>query len=276
MLLVDGRQIGLGFQAKATTSGGEPGEQVASAGPRLRPFFGYFGGKWRDTLPNYPPPRHDTIVEPFAGSAGYSLRYPSKNVVLCEINPVVAGVWKYLIGAQPAEVLAIPDIPAGGSVDDLHLIPEAAALVGFWLNRGTSSPRKHPSKWMRDGIRPGSFWGDRVRKTIASQVEHIRHWKVYECSYADCPVDGEATWFVDPPYETTGHHYTFGSKGIDYAALAVWCRERKGQTIVCETNGAAWLPFKPLASVKTTRRGKLSPEVFWTSDHPAEHPDPAS
>ena len=41
---------------------------------RLRPFFCYYGGKWR-AAPKYPPPEHDTIVEPFAGAAGYATRY---------------------------------------------------------------------------------------------------------------------------------------------------------------------------------------------------------
>ena len=39
----------------------------------LKPFWRYYGGKYR-AAPAYPPPRLGTIVEPFAGSAGYSLR----------------------------------------------------------------------------------------------------------------------------------------------------------------------------------------------------------
>lgn len=50
----------------------------------MRPFFGYYGGKWRDAVKNYPAPEHAVIVEPFAGSAGYALRYPDRKVVLCE------------------------------------------------------------------------------------------------------------------------------------------------------------------------------------------------
>jgi hypothetical protein len=53
------------------------------ATPRLRPFFGYYGGKWRDAVKHYPPPEHTRIVEPFAASAGYSLRYPDRKVILC-------------------------------------------------------------------------------------------------------------------------------------------------------------------------------------------------
>ncbi|MFP2925233.1 hypothetical protein ACLESO_08445 [Pyxidicoccus sp. 3LG] len=238
----------------------------------LRPFFGYYGGKWRDALKHYPVPRYGMIVEPFAGSAGYALRYADRKVVLCEIDPILAAVWHYLIRVKPEEILAISDLAPNGSVDDLAVCQEARWLVGFWLNRAASSPRKRPSRWMRDGIRPGSFWGQRVRETIASQVEAIRHWKVYNCSYADCPESGPATWFVDPPYQQAGKHYRFGSEGLDFAALAKWCKSRTGQVLVCENAGATWLPFRALADVKTTRAGRRSMEVLWTNDAEAEAP----
>ena len=204
-------------------------------------------------------------MEAFAGSAGYALRYPRRKVILCEIDPILAGIWRYLIRVEPKEILAIPDIESDGSVEDLKVSEEARWLVGFWLNRATASPRRSPSKWMRDGIRPGSFWGERVRQTIASQVDEIRHWEVYEGSYADLPQLHVATWFVDPPYETAGKHYRFGSEQIDYAALADWCTSRPGQVIVCENKGAHWLPFSDLADVKTTRAKMRSREVVWIS-----------
>lgn len=232
----------------------------------LRPFFGFYGGKWRDAIKHYPAPLHKTIVEPFAGSAGFSVRYAHLDIVLCEADPIIASVWTYLTKVKPKEILKIPDVPLDGTVEDLNLAQEAEWLVGFWLNRGASRPRKRPSKWMRDGIRPGSFWGDRVRETIASQVESIRHWKVHNCSYEDCPVVGPATWFVDPPYQHAGKHYTHGSEGLDFDALGEWCRSRDGQVIVCENDGADWLPFRDLADVKTTRAGQRSKEVIWTNE----------
>lgn len=233
--------------------------------PFLRPFFGFFGGKWRDTPRQYPAPQHNTIVEPFAGSAGYSLRYYWKKVVLCEKDPIIAGVWAYLIKVRPHEILRLPDIGPADCVDELRACPEAKSLIGLWLNRGVARPRKSPSAWMRDGIRPGSFWGERVRNTIALQLEHIRHWRIYNTSYEGCPVRGSATWFIDPPYQKAGHHYRYGSRQIDYTELSEWCRSRRGLTIVCENRGADWLPFGPLRSTKTTRAGRRSKEVVWTA-----------
>lgn len=237
----------------------------------MRPFFGFYGGKWRDALKYYPRPTHNTIVEPFAGSAGYSVRYFDRQVVLGEKDPVIFGVWDYLIKTPASEILAIPDLEEGQSVGDLPICQEARWLVGFWLNRAASRPRANPSAWMREGIRPGSFWGDRVRNTIASQVDRIRHWKVYNCSYEEIPWEGEATWFIDPPYQKQGRHYHYGAEDIDFPALGAWSCGRRGQVIVCEQNGADWLPFGTLAMTKTTRVGVRSHEVLWTKDdYPAD------
>jgi site-specific DNA-adenine methylase len=237
----------------------------SGSAPQLRPFFGFYGGKWRDALKHYPPPAHDTIVEPFAGSAGYALRFCDRKVILCDLDPVLAGVWSYLIKVRPQEILRIPDLASDQTVDDLDICQEARWLIGFWLNRGVATPRRKPSKWMRIKIRPGSFWGERVRTTLARQVSAIRHWKVYNCSYVDAPAPKLATWFIDPPYQRAGQHYRFGSADIDYTALSTWCQQRKGQVMVCENQGADWLPFQPLASVKTTR-SKRSKEAVWICD----------
>lgn len=228
----------------------------------VRPFFGFYGGKWRDAL-DYQEPLHNTIVEPFAGSAGYAVRHHEKNVILCEIDPRIAGVWRFLIRSSAKDIRKIRDLRDGESVDDLPICQEAKWLVGLWLNRGVAGPRKKPSRWMRDKIRPGSFWGARVRNTIASQVELIRHWKVYECSYEECPISRAATWFIDPPYQNAGRHYRYDSSQIDYSALARWCRSRRGQVIVCENEGADWLAFSEHNHTKTTRPDQRSKEVIW-------------
>lgn len=251
-----------GAEGRPPTAVARPPADVSE----LRPFFGYYGGKWRDTLKHYPAPAHSTIVEPFAGSAGYSLRYASRSVTLCELDPILFGVWSYLIRVSPAEILGIPDVPIGGSVDDLKIPQEARWLVGFWMNRGAASPRKSPSKWMREGVRPGSFWGNRVRQTIARQVDSVRHWRITQGSYEACDVTGPATWFIDPPYQVAGTHYKFGSADIDFRRLGEWCRSRRGQVIVCENEGADWLPFRDLADIKTTRTGRRSREVIWTQE----------
>jgi hypothetical protein len=38
----------------------------------LKPFFCFYGGKWR-VAPHYPAPEHTMVVEPFAGASGAGL-----------------------------------------------------------------------------------------------------------------------------------------------------------------------------------------------------------
>lgn len=226
----------------------------------LRPFFSFYGSKW-NLGRHYPAPAHSHVIEPFAGSAGYSLYHCQRRVVLVDVNPMVAGIWQYLIRAKASEILALP---AGAeSMDDIHGPQEAKWLVGFWLGRATAFPRKSLSKWGRCGRWPTSFWGEYIRGRIASQVDHIRHWTARCASFESCE-DIAATWFVDPPYEIQGKHYR--SPPLDRARLAAWCRARRGQVVVCENVGATWLPFEPfrIARANSSRgKGRVSREAVW-------------
>lgn len=228
----------------------------------LKPFFTFYGGK-RRAAPRYPAPRYDTIREPFAGSAGYSVLHAEKRVILSDIDPIIVGVWDYLIKTPSSEILLLPDLHSGEDVRSLPIPQEAQWLIGFWLNKGASRPRRMPSAWMRSGTHNDSYWGSAIRARIASQVEKIRHWTIRHGSW-DTEPDDEATWFVDPPYETAGTHYRFSC--IDYRSLGEWCMSRRGQVMVCENVGAKWLPFQEFADIKgnpSKRGGKVSREAIW-------------
>lgn len=234
----------------------------------MRPFFTFYGGKWR-AAPHYPPPTYGTIIEPFAGSAGYSMRYPDRQVVLVEKDPLIAETWRYLLHATPSEILTLPDIGPAQSVDDLDVSDGAKLLIGWWLNRGAQRSCKTLSAWGRSGKFPLQFWGAAVRARIASQVDTVRHWNLIEGDYTLSP-DIEATWFIDPPYRRAGRYYACGSGGIDYAALAAWCRSRRGQVTVCENVGADWLPFRPWRKCKSNESlhgGKVSHEAIWLQEN---------
>lgn len=231
----------------------------------LWPFFTFFGGKWR-AAPRYPRPAWGTIIEPFAGSAGYALRYPSRQVVLVERDPVIAETWRYLLTATSTEIRNLPLNVS--NTDDLVLPEGARHLIGFWLNKGTTGPCRMPSAWMRSGIRPNSQWGEAIRERIASQVDQIRHWQLVEGDYTKAP-NIPATWFIDPPYVGAGRSYRFGSRQLDYSDLAKWCRSRAGQVMVCENTGADWLPFRPFMAIKSTsgrQRTGVSDEALWSND----------
>ena len=227
----------------------------------LRPFFSYYGSKWR-MAPKYPAPRHARLVESFAGAAGYSLRYPEHKVELYDANPVICGLWDYLIHASERDIL---DLPVNiDSVEDAQVCQEAKWLIGFWFNVCASSPCKTRTKWASAS---GAGWGEKIRARVASQLSAIRHWKVEQCSYTDIETDEDGSWFVDPPYVVSGRYYIFNGSQIDYEHLGQWCRQLPGQVIVCEQEGAAWLPFDPLGTFPGQRKPSI--EVIWTNDIPS-------
>jgi site-specific DNA-adenine methylase len=230
----------------------------------LKPFFCYYGGKWRAAY-RYPPPTFSDIVEPFAGAAGYSCRYYSKNVHLYEIDPLIAGLWDYLIHVKESEIIGLPNQIT--NLDDMQLTQEQKWLIGFWLNKGGTTPKKSPSKWMKQGLAPNSWWGEELKKRISDQLKYIRHWRIYNSSYNNAD-NFQATWFVDPPYQNSAGKI-YSCKFHDYESLSQFCISRKGQTIVCEQKGANWLPFKDLCEIKSTpgKRGKsYSAEAIWENN----------
>jgi len=239
----------------------------------LRPFFSYYGSKHR-MAGRYPQPVTGTIIEPFAGSAGYALWHHRSRVILLDANPIVAGVWSFLINAREEEVLRIPLLAPDEDVEDLGGVAvEARHLVGFWLRRAAAHPARRPSAWMRqaarvhDGRRDSCFWGEDVRAVIAGQQKFIRHWSVRCASYSDAP-DLTADWFVDPPYQgRPGQQYRrWGSNHLDYDSLGRWCVARRGQVIVCEAEGADWLPFGHLhtgTGTQGTHRTGITHEAMW-------------
>ena len=247
--------------------GGSGGEGSLS----LHTFFAYFGSKWRSSK-FYEPPRFETIIEPFAGSAGYSVRHHYKRVILVEKDPRVAAMWRYLLRVTPRELLALPDLPRDGVVDDLGVCEEARLLIAYNVNRGAGGPRQSFTEWSVSS--PHSVWGRTLRARLAAQVEKIRHWRLIEGDYSLAP-DVEATWFIDPPYEELGEHYRHSAAELDFPALGAWCQARRGQVMVCENDGATWLPFRPLAMVQSSIRGTghaddgVSREVIWTNESAA-------
>jgi hypothetical protein len=244
-------------------------DERRGGGVSISPFFSYFGGKWR-LAPRYPKPRTGTIIEPFAGSAGYATRHHHCRVILVERDPTIAGIWRYLLSATAAKVMRLPDLEPGQKVSDLDIEPVERALIGMWVSMAVTSPRNSRTSWadQHDQRRNGQlFWGRTTKARIATQLDKVRHWQLIEGTYADAPdIDGD--WFIDPPYETMGKHYRFGADGIDFSDLGAWCRSRRGQVMVCENAGASWLPFKPFHT-SGSAYGETA-EVIWTNDAEAQ------
>jgi len=218
--------------------------------PRLGPAIKLMGSKWRKAK-KYPPPQYSTIIEPFAGGAGYSLLWWDRQVVLVEKDPIIAGIWDYLIRAKPNEILRIPVFThIGQTVDEVagNWPQEVQWLLGFWCNFGIEKPRRTLSWRLLGDVQNqyAGFWNEKRRAKTAELAKRIKHWRIIHGDYTEAP-NTPATWFIDPPYsEKRLRRYRFNLADTDYPALAHWCRNRQGQVIVCELANANWLPFQPL------------------------------
>jgi len=217
-------------------------------------LFSFYGTK-KKIAGLYPAPKYDTIIEPFAGAAAYSLHGDNwkKRVILYDIDPKIVAVWDHLIKATKEDILRLPNVVPGDKVTDFDLIDAPRWLIGFCINPGSSCPKITASK--------RSHWA-RYREQIANSVDKIKHWTINRETYEEIE-NLEATWFIDPPYQKAGKYYK-GHGKIDFAKLGEWCKSRKGQVIVCENQGADWLPFRFL----TEHRGSMqkNTEVIWTNE----------
>jgi site-specific DNA-adenine methylase len=213
-------------------------------------IMSYYGSKYR-LAKRYDPPIHNRIIEPFAGGAGYSLHYPEKDVHLYDLDQRVCSVWDYVINADPGEIRKIPIILPETTVDDYPLSLEQRMLVGFWMGNGISAPQRKLTGFTKANFKRNpktpSTWTEVRREMVAQTSERIKHWKISCLSFEDIEEEGEATWFIDPPYEgSAGRNYK--KNEIDFERLSVWCQERSGQVQVCENSDSRlWLPFEPLA-----------------------------
>lgn len=217
-------------------------------------MFSYLGSKSK-IISLYPEPKFDKIIEPFAGSARYALKYWQCDVELYDTSEYVTEVWKYLTQASYHDILSLPNVPSKVHIDKYKWLSRAERyLIGFNLCRGKSKPRKvghGQNSWERDKIR------------IAHNLYKIRHWKIQQKSFVDIS-NQVATWYVDPPYintqEKKGNTDKYPCEPINYTLLGKWIKSRHGQVIACEGEGADYLPFEFLKETtantnnKTTKR----------------------
>jgi hypothetical protein len=232
----------------------------------LSSLFHFFGSKWR-IAPHYPRPKHDILIEPFAGAAGYALLHYERQVKLYDANPVIVGVWEFLIKSSPEDILKLPLDFDDLDVDCPELSQEAKWFIGFWINGATARPATRWSSWARNAHKTKSlYWGPVARQLVANAVPKIKHWTVGKVLNYDQVPNEVATWFIDPPYHLGGRSYV--RQVHSYAHLGEWCQTRLGQVIACEQQGATWLPFEPLGRFKgapgaAKSRGQYTEEVIW-------------
>jgi len=230
--------------------------RLRSHATRFKSIFSYYGGKSR-IAHLYPPPQHDTIIEPLCGAASYSAQYAERNVLLYDSDSVTASIWNFLLSPNALEQcrVYIPDkVLAGWKITEmmeswpLGIDEGLLHLMQAEANAGTQGAKGVHNQITKFGA---ASW-HRFLPKMEYWIPRIRHWRFSRFDYNAIP-NLEATWFIDPPYNNiAGQRYR--TRVSDYHKLGEWCIDRWGQVIVCENYGATWLPFEPLAQ----RRGVVS------------------
>ncbi len=223
--------------------------------------FAYYGAK-HGLADKYPAPRHPLVVEPFAGSAGYSTFHAARleRVVLYDIDPKVVDLWHELQSMTVADI----DLIGVQLEQEKFTHPLLAGMAG-----GTTMAAVLAGKSRIVTPRMRHDWRN-VRRRIVATLPHLNRWEIHHGTYHDAP-DIEATWHVDPPYQSTTSHaglgYRHGDGAIDFTELAAWVRTRRGFVMVCERSPATWLPFAPFAAQGNgASNDSRRVEVIWRSD----------
>lgn len=218
-------------------------------------MFSYFGSKSK-FIDYYPPPVHNTVIEPFAGSARYACRYFDRDVWINDLDPRIYGIWKWIQNATRDDVRNLPELQRGESTKSLELPDAVRDLLGFAVAHGNAQPTYTVTEWAaRGSIR-------NLKHNLLQIVGQIDHWRITNKSYSELD-NVTASWYIDPPYQHMGNYYKCGPSGINFAELGKWCQSRKGQVMVCEGTGADWLPFKPMIRRRRVRRKDLYEELIW-------------
>lgn len=215
-------------------------------------MFSYYGSKSK-VIDAYPSPKHGKIIEPFAGSARYALKWFDRDVLLVDKYEVIVKVWRYLQAASEKDITGLPELSYKQSLNDFNLSEGERLLLGFLVARGVASPQYIVQQFSDIGI---------AKRRIAHELYKIRHWEIRQGDYVDIPQQ-TATWFIDPPYQVGGEHYRHGNSEIDFTHLGQWCKSRAGQVIVCENTKADWLPFWPMR--KLNGAYSKTTEAIWSN-----------
>jgi site-specific DNA-adenine methylase len=218
-------------------------------------MFSYYGSK-SQIVDYYPRPKYWKIIEPFAGSARYSLKWFENDVLLVDKYEVVVRIWKWLQKCSVNDIMSLPKLSKGMDLRHSDLSEDEMLFLGMCAGISSTTPRFKISGFA------GEQNGRKNRfKRIADQLYKIRHWEIRLDSYENLENE-TATWFIDPPYQFGGHAYK--ENKIDFSYLAEWCKERNGQVLVCENSKADWMDFKPMVDFRGANN-KFSTEVIWSN-----------
>lgn len=103
-------------------------------------MFSYYGSKSK-IVDYYPPPKNGKIIEPFAGSARYSLKYWQNDVLLVDKYEVVIRIWKWLQQCSKQDILGLPKFETGVDLRECNLSEEELLFLGMCAGIASTQPR---------------------------------------------------------------------------------------------------------------------------------------
>ena len=217
-------------------------------------MWSYYGSKSK-IINLYPPPKYGKIIEPFAGSARYALKWFDRDILLVDKYDKIIKLWVWLQQCTKKDILSLPQLDVGENIDDFNISNDEKRLMNFLVQMGTSGSGKTVSNYGKKSMK-------KQLSNISSNLWKIKHWKFKIDCYTNIDNDA-ATWYIDPPYQYGGHSYKYSNKDINYLSLSSWCKERNGQVIVCENTKANWMDFKPMKEMQGTIF--ITTEAIWTN-----------
>lgn len=212
-------------------------------------MFSYYGGKSK-IVHLYPEPKHDLIIEPFAGAAAYAFKWARRScgrtAWLNDLDERVASIWEFLLSPDAIEWISSTwpgTVEQGRTVESYFPDNSPSGLIELAraeANQGTQGARGVHSVVTSMGAK---CW-PRTKDKLLEIIPEISHWMFTRRDYSALS-NLTGTYFIDPPYANqAGRRYR--AADIDYTRLSSWCRDRDGQVIVCENAGAEWLDFRSL------------------------------
>ncbi len=79
-------------------------------------MWNYYGSKV-NVVDLYPSPKYGRIIEPFAGSAQYALKYWDRDVLLVDKYELIVKLWKWLQAADEEYIRHLPRLQGRQNVD---------------------------------------------------------------------------------------------------------------------------------------------------------------
>lgn len=209
-------------------------------------MWSYYGSKSK-IINYYPSPKYSKIIEPFAGSARYALKYFDRDILLVDKYDVIIKIWKYLQQCSPKDIIGLPTLSKGKSISDFNLSEDESLFLGMLAGVSSTQPRNKISYFA------SSKNGNKnIFKVIASHLFKIKHWEIKLGSFTEIE-------------NQNANAYVMSNKLINFKELSDWCINRQGQTIVCENTKADWMNFNPIIKQKGSLN--TTTEAIWTNEH---------